>query len=192
MQDLTGALGETVSNDPIVEELMRNTLTSIKCSSTLSAVFVLLLVVCFPQQEAFSEVNEQSAITFDRVPTVDFCELASNVDFYVGKMVRVKAVFVSTFDWRALYHPRCHKKRIRPELFCDTVSACTAKAAPLNRELRNGSYATRVALTVVGQLRTRNKQQAALDGLELSLEIYHIDDARRLSGRVRRRNNRLR
>lgn len=141
------------------------------------------MVSLFDVENVPAQINDRSATrTLEEVPSVTFCRMVSRPDVYMGQMIRVRAIFLSTWDWRALYDPMCisSKKRVWPELECDTVALCTEMASPLNRELLNDSYGVKVALTVVGRLRRREKREAALGGLELAFDIYHIEQAKRL------------
>lgn len=115
------------------------------------------------------------------IPTVEFCQLIRNPEIYDGKMIRLQATWVQTFEWSFLiasHSDTCHSQEhpIKPNLDCHTDAACKEMYGALNGENFEGDPldGMRAGVVVVGRFQRRIKKgEARNEMLDLILGVSH-------------------
>jgi len=132
----------------------------------LRVATLLLQVTMFGQMEITSFAIERASQTSD-IPTVSFCELINSQDKYKNKIVRVRATYITSFEWTALYDLKCADKNkkpedkyIRPTLDCEVEKTCKALQMKLINGLHHSS-GNRVELLMTGQLTVKTQSGGA-------------------------------
>ena len=117
--------------------------------------FLLLTIInLLASVSLFSQVQKQP------IPTVNFCDLTVHPARYAGKLVRVKASFVSWWESSYLYNVACENKdkKIHDALDCSGDEQCERLGKEvygyINHRQRADShnYAYRAYVTIVGRL----------------------------------------
>lgn len=133
-----------------------------------------------------SSRNEQG-----EVKTAQFCDLVTRPNDFNDKMVRVQAIFESTFEWARLYDATCRNRKnyVWPRFECDTIEACETFSHRIEKDMVGSPFTSqRVGITAVGRFRSAKpgKRFGPQGGLRFQLEIVKIEDTNRLSNSVRK------
>ena len=126
------------------------------------------------------------------VVTARFCDLVTRPNDFDDKMVRVQAVFESTWEWARLYDATCRNRNnyVWPRFQCNTIEACETFSRRIEKDMVGNPFrGQRVGITAVGRFRAAKPGQrfGVQGGLKFQFEIVEIEDTNRLSDRVRKR-----
>jgi hypothetical protein len=83
---------------------------------------------------------------------VAFCHLVTHPESFRDRVVRVKAIFESTFEWRRLYDNACRssKNYVWPVFECDTIESCEKCRQQLKRDMVGDPFSgKRVAVVLL-------------------------------------------
>lgn len=119
--------------------------------------------------------------------TVRFCDLIARPDSFNGKIVRVQAIYESTWEWRRLYDETClgPQNYIWPVFECDTIETCEIFRKSLEKDMVGNPFkGQKVQVTLVGRFRGHHQSRqryGVQGGLQFQLEIVRIEETKRVS-----------
>lgn len=123
---------------------------------------------------------------------VEFCHLVTHPESFRDRVVRVRATFESTFEWRRLYDETCRSSRnyVWPVFECDTIESCEKFGEQLKKDMIGDPFrGKRVAVVLLGRFRESNNPKRGFGvqpGLRFQLEISKIEATERISPTVRK------
>jgi hypothetical protein len=123
---------------------------------------------------------------------VEFCHLVTHPESFRDRLVRVRAIFESTFEWRRLYDDACRssKNYVWPVFECDTIESCERFREQLKKDMIGDPFSgKRVAVALLGRFRESNNPKRGFGvqpGLRFQLEILKIESTERISKTVRK------
>ena len=123
---------------------------------------------------------------------VEFCELVTAPQSFRDRLVRVRAVFETTFEWRRLYDDAClsSKNYVWPVFECDTIESCERFRLLLKKNMTGDPFSgQRVIVVLLGRFRETNNPKRGYgvqSGLRFQLEISKIETTERISKTPRR------
>ena len=121
------------------------------------------------------------------IEDVEFCHLVTHPESFRDRLVRVRAVFESTFEWRRLYDDACRgaKNYVWPVFECDTIESCEKFSQRLKKDMIGDPFSgKRVAVVLLGRFRESNNPKRGFGvqgGLQFQLEILKIEATERIS-----------
>lgn len=124
-----------------------------------------------PSNGAGQQLNVEEPID------VEFCDLVTQPESFRDRLVRVRAVFESTFEWRRLYHDACRssKNYVWPVFECDTIESCEKFRQLLKKDMIGDPFSgEKVAVVLLGRFRESNNPKRGFGvqgGLRFQLEI---------------------
>jgi hypothetical protein len=145
-----------------------------------------------PSTSAVHRLNVQEPID------VEFCDLVTHPESFRDRLVRVKAVYETTFEWHRLYHNACRssKNYVWPVFECDTIEACEKFRQQIKKDMIGDPFSgKRVAVVLLARFRESNNPKRGFGvqgGLKFQLEILKIEATDRISKTVRKSKNRFR
>lgn len=118
----------------------------------------------------------------DDIRTVLFCELVRHPELYADKLIRVSATYVSTFELRLLYDPKCEDKEnnVWPFFACESEQACKTMRETLDKNVSGDPFSgNRAQLIIIGRLRgpKAKHRYGVQDGCRLAFSIERIERA---------------
>jgi len=137
-----------------------------------------------PGTSAVQRLNVQEPID------VEFCYLVTHPESFRNRLVRVKAVFESTFEWRRLYDAACRssKNYVWPVFECDTIESCEKFRELLKKDMIGDPFSGQiVAVVLLARFRESNNPKQGFGvqgGLQFQLEILKIEATERISRTV--------
>jgi hypothetical protein len=152
---------------------------------SITAVVFLFLVNTRTGAAGF--VQDTLLGDLQEIPTVSFCEMVTHPETYHGKMVRTRAIYVLTWEWKMLYDRQCDRPKnyVWPQFECETDQSCKDMAGLLDKSLVGNPFSGRRAqLTIVGQLRGSQKsgrRYGVLGGQRLAFDIHAIEQTKQIS-----------
>lgn len=136
-----------------------------------------------PIQTKSSQIGSNAEL---EVITVRFCDLVTRPDHFDGKVIRVQAIYESTWEWVRLYDRSCRTRNnyIRPVFECNTIESCEIVRRTLERDIVGNPFkGQRVGITAIGRFRSASKSTrkfGVLGGFRFQLEIARIENTNRL------------
>lgn len=129
----------------------------------LTCRFVLLALIVILVASPFKSSTKETGHCVHSgqdVPTVNFCDLVSHPEDYNNKTVRVRAKYLTTFEWDMLYDLKCTGKEnyIQPYLDCSSDESCRPLKETLGRNLSGDPFTgSRAELVVIGRVKIIEK-----------------------------------
>ncbi len=142
--------------------------------------------VLMPSTSTIQRLNVQEPID------VEFCQLVTHPESFRDRLVRVRAVFESTFEWQRLYDDACRssKNYVWPVFECDTIESCEKFRQLLKKDMIGDPFSgKRVAVLLLARFRESKNPKRGFGvqgGLRLQLEILKIEATERISERGRK------
>ncbi|HKP84133.1 MAG TPA: hypothetical protein VJT69_19100 [Pyrinomonadaceae bacterium] len=134
-----------------------------------------------PSASTVQRLNVQEPID------VEFCHLVTHPESFRDRLVRVKAVFESTFEWSRLYDDACRssKNYVWPKFECDTIESCEKFRHQLKKDMVGDNFnGKRVAVVLLARFRESNNSKRGFGvqgGLPFQLEILKIEATERIA-----------
>jgi hypothetical protein len=155
----------------------------------LMKLIFMLLVSTLTANGQSSVKSSKPANTASGIPTVEFCEVIRHPELYNGKQIRIKAIWLQTFEWSWLYafgSDSCdsYKNSIRPYLDCPNDAACKGMQGILNRNLEGDPFdGSRVGLILVGRFEDK-EPLIKRNGSRFSLRVTRMEKVMRIPSDV--------
>ena len=110
------------------------------------------------------------------IPTVAFCDLVTRPESYLGKVVRLRAIYFANFESAFLYDVNCRNSKDYVELICGAES-CKAMQEKIDKTSHGDPFGgVQSALTLVGQLKYPETRYAEIDGKRVvEIKKYRLD-----------------
>lgn len=168
------------------------------CLIGASVLFCQMLLVArieigdTPHQALMPNTNAVQRLNVQDPIDVEFCHLVTRPELFRDRLVRVKAVFESTFEWRRLYDDTCRssKNYVWPVFECDTIESCEKIRQLLKKDMIGDPFTgKRVAVVLLARFRESNNPKRGFGvqpGLRFQLEIVKIEATERISKTVRK------
>src|SRR5262249_7930594 len=123
----------------------------------------------------------------EQIPTVPFCDLTEHPEKYAGKMVRIKASYVSWWESSYIYHLDCEdaEHKIHDGLDCSEETECRELSKKVygyinkHQRLDKNNYASRAYVILIGRLEGPSEiGYGHLNGFKFEFRIREVESAK--------------
>jgi hypothetical protein len=118
-------------------------------------IYKKLFLIAFIALLFFASNSEAQSTQNNDIPTLTYSELMANKDFYLGKTVRVKAIWIYGFEWSFLCDSDCSSRKSQTWIeFVDEDDLCKGS----KKKLKKGSdnFDNKAEIIFVGTLANGN------------------------------------